>query len=1042
MASIYGDGSNGALTVSGTTSLLTNTKYQYTDLTITGSGTLTTSSTSGAVLYILCSGTFNLQTGGKIDVSNKMNRGQRTDSVTIDGVVYNSPSVSNGGSGRTGTNGYGTAGSQSSGYGGGGAGNGGYTVTDGTFKTGGTGGTGGASPSGGGGVYAITSSGNIDYDGNAGVQSGGGSGTVAIKGVGGVTTWATSGAGAGTHGGNGGVGSGGISGSGTYAWVANGGGAAGGLAGRAGVHVVIKAKTLIINGQVITSGTGGGNGGNGGQTNSHVGLLSGVYGGSGGGGGGGKAGNLTLVYDLSLTDAKTFTATGGAGGAGGTLATTATSGTAGTSGSATTTRIIETTTTITKSATYTASDSPEIYKDAKYTVPYVYSTTKSAQYYAGVIKNITKTAEYRVAISLDKTKTVDYEVAALKNITKGSVYTITGQADITKGSDYFVATPHSFAYTSVYEVDAITIQKSYMYKVYSSTGTYLDTWTNDVSDFTIREELNTAGSVVTVKLPRKADDFGEGSSVDYANKVEIYVIDKEAPNGLLRFTGFITAYESDYSDESVTITISSYGAELQYHMMHSGSNTTVTYSSQDPSVILKAIIDTYNTDGGEITYANNVYEVMTNLVTNPNYEASVIGGDAWGYYDGVLTLDTAEYYSGTKSLKVTSNSAVNNNGFIHSVPTGVTANTIIKRVECKVKIPTGSTLHMGTRANSSPNQEWQYEQWIVGNDQWQHVVFDEEWTHSVDFTPSIQGCLDPKQSGVSFWVDEVLITTDSGVTGYFDGSTTDTSIDTYAWTGTANASTSTRTELTSPETIQATGTTVSYTFNTNTVKEGIDKCLELAPENWYYYVDQATNKLHFHELATTPAHTISIGKDIKTIKIKKDLEKVINTVYFSGGGDPVLYKKYTIPASITAYGIRGARYKDGRVTVVDTALKLSNKLLRGDPEILVTVSLVDSNLNDLGYDLESITIGETLKIGSSGIGPSSQYDIGTYDSSPFDYDLSNLSSIVFQITSMIFTGDEVEFTLATTPPDITKRIQDINRNLLDIQNIDNPTAPS
>lgn len=477
-------------------------------------------------------------------------------------------------------------------------------------------------------------------------------------------------------------------------------------------------------------------------------------------------------------------------------------------------------------------------------VEYIYSadvdTTLNADYVVDAATIATVSAAYAVAVNTTVTKTAAYVVTGFLNITKSAQYTTlaTGEIDIASG----------------YEVRGTPLQKRFMYKVYSPTGTYLNTWSEQdiVSDFGLKEAINSSGSEVTLKLARPADDFGEGDDVAYRNKVQVYVIDKENPNGILRFTGFISAFESNYNEETVNITVLGYGADLNKHIMEDGSgNTTIAYNSMDPSNILKAILDDFTADGGVIDY---------------------------------------------------------------------------------------------------------------------------------------------------------------------DGSS-----------------------------IALTGTTVSYTFNTNTVKEGIDKCLELAPENWYYYIDQATNILHFKELATSPDHIFSIGRDIKLLSLKKSLEPVINTVYFSGGdtgGGSYLYKKYTIPASITAYGIRGYRYKDGRVTLTATAALIANKVLRGDPDVLVTVSIVDSNLNALGYDLESIMIGQTVKIGSSGIGPSSAYDTATFDTSPFDYDLGNLSSIVFQITELDYTGDVIGFSLSTTPPDITKRIEDISRNLVDIQTNTNPTAPS
>jgi len=186
---------------------------------------------------------------------------------------------------------------------------------------------------------------------------------------------------------------------------------------------------------------------------------------------------------------------------------------------------------------------------------------------------------------------------------------------------------------------------------------------------------------------------------------------------------------------------------------------------------------------------------MRNLVKNPDYERSTLGGDLGGFYDGVLTKDTTVYYAGSASLKVTSPSTVHSNGFIHSTGVGVAQNTIIKRTECKLLVPVGVTLEVRPRAESTPNQSMSsMSQFIVGDGQWHHIVFG-DWTYNLSssFVPCIEAVISPALSGVSFWVDQVLITTDAGVTSYFSGNSTN-----GAWTGATDYSISYQTHLEIP----------------------------------------------------------------------------------------------------------------------------------------------------------------------------------------------------------------------------------------------------
>lgn len=499
---------------------------------------------------------------------------------------------------------------------------------------------------------------------------------------------------------------------------------------------------------------------------------------------------------------------------------------------------------LTKTASYVVNASTSITKSSQYTITSPHDITKSASYALGLVPNLTLDIEYFVRTTISITKTASYTVAKLGNITKTAQYVLLNQPQLTKSATYTVLSYPIINKPSGYEVQGNLLNKQYVYKVYSSAGAYLSTWDDVISDHQLSEEINTVGSVMEIDVPRKADDFGEGLDIDYANRVEVLVVDKEAANGLVIYTGYIAKYNADYNSDTIHVTLNSYGADLGHIVMESTGDTTIAHNSKDPSQIIKDILDAY---GGDI--------------------------------------------------------------------------------------------------------------------------------------------------------------------GYTTG------------------------------TIDMTGTTVSYTFNTNTVKEGIDKCVQLAPAGWYYYIDQATNLLHFHELSNTPDHVVELGRNIETLSIDKSIEPIVNTLYFSGGGDPAFYKKYTVPTSITNYGVRAFRYKDSRVTLETTADIIANRVLQGSPEILVEVTIIDSNLNDLGYDIESINIGETIKIGSSGIGASSLYDIAIYDTSPYDYDLTNLSSITFQVTSKSTVGDKLTLSLSTTPPDITKRISDIYRNLKGIENDNNPTAP-
>jgi len=250
-------------------------------------------------------------------------------------------------------------------------------------------------------------------------------------------------------------------------------------------------------------------------------------------------------------------------------------------------------------------------------------------------------------------------------------------------------------------------------------------------------------------------------------------------------------------------------------------------------------------------------------------------------------------------------------------------------------------------------------------------------------------------------------------------------------------------------TVDDPGTSVSYTFNTSTVKEALEKTLELCPERWYYRIDP-DNVAYLKETpsATGPAdHTFTIGKNVVLVQPQKRVQSVINKIYFVGGdpGAGKLYKKYTRNASITSYGLYSKKYVDERVTVEATADTIAEKILDTfqNPEIRTKIIVPDNNGSpDLfGYDIENIKVGQTARVVGFTSEDFTRWDEAIWDVDVWDYSVTNITAIPQQIQKIIYRADHVELELSNRLPDIAKRIEDINRNLVDSQTADNPTAP-
>ena len=389
------------------------------------------------------------------------------------------------------------------------------------------------------------------------------------------------------------------------------------------------------------------------------------------------------------------------------------------------------------------------------------------------------------------------------------------------------------------------MNKTFLYKIYDSSGNYIKTWDDVISEPNFNWNINSGLGETTIRLARNFDNFGEESDVNLNNEVRIFCVDGDSPNGTRIYSGSITGYMPVLveNNEYVDVIAIGYVSDLENDILKDGSNTTVTYSSQDPS----------------------------NMITN-----------------------------------------------------------IISKKAGKI---TGGTINL-------------------------------------------------------------------------------------------------------------TGTTITYSFNTSTHLQAIKRCRELAPAGWYFYID-ANNQLYFKFKSTTADHKMVIGKHISQVKPEKRLENVKNVVLFVGNG---IFKEYTRSGSISSYGRRVELIQDKRVTIEATADIMADSFLDDNEsvEIRTNIRVMDNNINsNLGYDIESIKPGDMVQIKGFGTSyPETEYDISLWDGASWDYSISYATGTPMQIKNINYTPNYVDLELTSRLIPVQNRIEDIYRNLEDYVNKDNPSAPT
>jgi len=568
--------------------------------------------------------------------------------------------------------------------------------------------------------------------------------------------------------------------------------------------------------------------------------------------------------------------------------------------------------------------------------------------------------------------------------------------------------------------------KTFQVKVYDIDGAFLATWKDVISDVSFNNEMNSAGGQLQISLARDAGDFGEGTDVDFGHNVKVYCFDKDAPNGTIIFQGYISSYTPVYTDNTIQIIVLGYGSELNDFIIDGVPSTTEYQLSSDGDDDLYWDTSPYWRIQGQTFTVSANQEMISAKFTLATSVAGDVDVDIKVFSGGAPYSLTQTAFQITDNLLTTKRITVS----------GTTPTIYNAIFDTGINLDSTETYFIGIYPTSNNGAAVLTDIYSVA------ASYANGQRYRALFAGSIAGSqFSPQGDDLYFEIVYKQLATKATFNSYDPSDIMRTIMDNNFQQG-GNV-------YYNANSIDTTNSVTSYTFSVDTILAGVSKCVELAPANWYWYIDQGTNLIHFHEKSETPDHTFSFEKDVIDAKFEKRIEDITNTIYFTGGdlGAGVnFYKKYTTPASITKYGIKAIKYADGRVTVTNTADTIANNILanKSEPELRVTLEILDNN-NDMsmGYDIESIQVGDVIAVRNitQQVGIHT-WDVGRYDEAYWDYNIYNLSSLQMQIQKLEYKQDSVVISASTIPLDVNKRIEDINRNLEALQTANNPTTPS
>lgn len=127
------------------------------------------------------------------------------------------------------------------------------------------------------------------------------------------------------------------------------------------------------------------------------------------------------------------------------------------------------------------------------------------------------------------------------------------------------------------------------------------------------------------------------------------------------------------------------------------------------------------------------------------------------------------------------------------------------------------------------------------------------------------------------------------------------------------------------------GSEVSIEFKTNTCLEALDAIPKLAPANWYQYCDPGDTRYYLQERGTTPDFYLTKRGNVNSGTIKRSLSRMVNDVYFAGGGDPALLVREQDTDSIEDWRRKLSKENDTRVTDATSGRLIARSKIDSNP---------------------------------------------------------------------------------------------------------------
>lgn len=587
------------------------------------------------------------------------------------------------------------------------------------------------------------------------------------------------------------------------------------------------------------------------------------------------------------------------------------------------------------------------------------------------------------------------------------------------------------------------IPKTYLYQVWASDGvTYLGILQNVSSDFEYNQTINTAGVQIEIEVGASPDTAGlpvdlitdetgipitdESTNtltteaalelvgganpkalIQNNNYLKVTEFSQFYPNGVVVFYGYISKWKAIFGgSDNIKITAISHGQDMNNYLVSSGDTNWITQTtdnstthtmgngsgavgSQFDNMVLQeftatsavpvggASFEIANTTAGQ--YYLTIYQ-RSGTTPNPATDVVVAYGSA---SVPIISVKTVQKISAVSSTNLT-------NGQVYYMLLSWASST---------GTPNSATVYTNSTKPYASGNFYTVAQ--SNNDDSYALTLVSESAYFVIFQHGNSVIAEYDGVDPTYMLNDIMTS--------------------YHGNG----------GLVSMAALNYTGVSTSYVFKVQTILQAINTIQQnLAPANWYWYVDPATSKLYFNQPNTVADVTIIKGKHIESLELEATKENIKNSVYFTGGDDGTgtstnIFTKTTAATNGNRVGL--AQLTDNRVKATGSitkanAITIAQTISQGyinensAETYITTIEIQDSTM-----DTTLLSLGKVL--GFAGFG-------------------TMIDSLLLLVVGVHKQPDKVTLQLGSLPTRASSAVATIQTQLAYQQTINNPSSPS